>query len=535
MFEPIAGHGKANAELMAQAGLATLCAGPAELVTALRSLRQRPDLLARAEQRALVHVEALDLAAEVAALPGLPRHHGARPLSAADAFFAHAATRTVPQQVGAVVLLEGQHPPEQIAEQIADHLAALITDRAPALPMLHRRLDLRWGRHPRWLPAGDVDPDRHLHARTVGTAHPMPWPVAVREFFSTPVPLDRPPWQLEVGHDADTGRTAILVKLHHSLGDGLAVTATLLNLLCDQDKPRIQRAARSHSHLGEPAKYAAQCAVTRWRRAGQVVRGLVSLARAGGAPAGGAVGRSTAAREYALVELPAGSVRATAREHGVGTTALLLALVGEALHRTDPAGTAVSSRLRAMVPRTTRAVRRAGSSNYPSNHDRAGGYQGNHTAAVALDLPVGPMPLAWRMVAVSAALARLERAAQPVAAQAVVDALGWLPAPLHARLVRLVYQRRFFTLIASVLPGPRKAHHVRGVRVVAVFPVLPLADGVGLAVGFLTWGDMIGVGVTTDTGLLPAAGRFGGALRRAFDDVAADARGVGKGQPLARE
>jgi diacylglycerol O-acyltransferase / wax synthase len=102
-------------------------------------------------------------------------------------------------------------------------------------------------------------------------------------------------------------------------------------------------------------------------------------------------------------------------------------------------------------------------------------------------------------------------------------------------LVRLVYQRRFFTLIASVLPGPRKAHHVRGVRVVAVFPVLPLADGVGLAVGFLTWGDMIGVGVTTDTGLLPAAGRFGGALRRAFDDVAADARGVGKGQPLARE
>ncbi|MFN2536050.1 MAG: glycosyltransferase, partial [Pseudonocardiaceae bacterium] len=35
MFEPIAGHGKANAALMAAAGLATLCAGPAELTSTL--------------------------------------------------------------------------------------------------------------------------------------------------------------------------------------------------------------------------------------------------------------------------------------------------------------------------------------------------------------------------------------------------------------------------------------------------------------------------------------------------------------------
>ncbi|MBA2472189.1 MAG: hypothetical protein H0V41_08110 [Pseudonocardiales bacterium] len=56
------------------------------------------------------------------------------------------------------------------------------------------------------------------------------------------------------------------------------------------------------------------------------------------------------------------------------------------------------------------------------------------------------------------ALTRLERADQPVAAQAVVEALGRLPAPLHAKLVRLIYRRRYFALIASVLPGPRKAH-----------------------------------------------------------------------------
>jgi hypothetical protein len=211
----------------------------------------------------------------------------------------------------------------------------------------------------------------------------------------------------------------------------------------------------------------------------------------------------------------------------VGTTPLLLTLVGEALHRIDPAGTAVRDRLRAMVPRTTQALRRAGSD------DRF--YQGNHTAAVALDLPVGPMPAAWRMVAVAAELARQERADQPVAAEAVVRALGRLPAPLHARLVRTIYGRRFFTLITSVLPGPRKAHYGWGIRVESVFPVLPLADGVGLAVGFLAWGDMIGVGVTTDSGLVRRADQFADALRRAFSDLATHPRGAHEAPTTARE
>jgi WS/DGAT/MGAT family acyltransferase len=510
MFEPIAGHGKANAELMVQAGLATRCDSPAELVAALRAFAARPALLAHAEQRALTHLGALDLDAEIAALPGLPRHHGARTLSARDAFFAHAATRTVPQQVGAVLLLAEQ--PLESPEQLTEHLAGRITDRVSALPMLRRQLDLRPGRRPRWLPADDVDPGAHLRARTVGGAHGGSVSAALREFFGTPVPLEAPPWQLEVVYDADTARTAVLVKMHHSLGDGLAVTATLIGLLSDSEEPPAEQSAGS---VPDPVSCPAAGWWPRIVRAGRVLRGLASLASAGPAPPGGPVGPSTPTREHTMVELPAATVRATAREHGVGTTALLLALLGEALHRIDPAGTVVHDRVRVMVPRTTHALRRA---------DGAG----NHTAAVALDLPVGPMPLSWRVVAVADALTRLERSDQPIAAQAVVDALGRLPAPLHARLVRLIYRRRYFTVIASVLPGPRKAHHVRGARVVSVFPVLPLAEGVGLAVGFLTWGDMIGVGVTTDTGLLPNAGGFAPALRQAFDDLATEALGAQK-------
>jgi diacylglycerol O-acyltransferase len=524
MFEPIAGHGKANAALMAAAGLATLCAGSAELTGTLHGLVRQPARLAAAQQRALAHTSALNLDAEVAALPQLPRHYGARPLTAPDAFFAYAATAVVAQQVGAVLLLDG------VFEQPVERLATRISERVPALPMLRRRLDLRPHRRPRWLPADDIDPRAHLRARTVGAGHGLPFAAAVREFFSSPVPLDRPPWQLEVIHDADTGRSALLAKMHHTLGDGLAVTATLIALLSDSETPRSERAQRGNSGLAYPAGRA-QRGATPWReritRAARVARGVVSLAKAGAAPPGGPVGKSTAGREYAMVALPAATVRSTARQHGVSTTALLLTLVAEALHQVDPAGTAAHDRLRAMVPQTTQALRRAGSG------DRL--YQGNHTAAVALDLPVGQMPPAWRMVAVATELARQERADQPVAAQAVVRALGRLPAPLHGRLVRAMYGRRFFTLITSVLPGPRRAHYVWGVRVGSVFPVLPLADGVGLAVGFLAWGDMVGVGVTTDTGLVRSVDRFANALRHAFDDWTSNSREAHGAPTTARE
>lgn len=503
MFEPIAGHGRANAELMAQAGLATLCQQPADLVATLRELVREPARLAAAQRRALAHISALDLGAEIAALPALPRHHGVAPLAAPDAFFAYAATEAVPQQVGAVLVLEDPVP----LERLTRHVARLVTDRAPELPILRRTLEHRCGRRPRWLPVEDIDPGRHLHPRPVGAAHGQSWPAALREFFTTPVPLDRPPWQLAVVADADTGRSAVLVKMHHCLGDGLAITATLIGLLTDRKNTAAQPRHRDEGRAGGvPGR--------------RVLRGLVSLASAGLAPGRRSGGPSTPAYSYATAELPGTKVRTAARAHGVSTTALLLALVGETVYRTGLPHAA--ERLRVMVPRTTRAQRRAGA-------------EGNRTAAVALDLPVGPMPPARRVAEVAAALATLERTGQPAAAQAVLGALGKLPAPLHARLVRVIYGRRFFSLIASVLPGSRRTHRIMGARIASAFPVLPLADGVGLAVGFVAWGKLLTAGISTDTGLFPDAEEFAGSLLRSFDDVASDAASAGgsAGTPAA--
>lgn len=57
MHNPIAGHGRANAELMARAGLARVCDGAGTLSAAVRAMRADPALLAASEQAIAKHLD----------------------------------------------------------------------------------------------------------------------------------------------------------------------------------------------------------------------------------------------------------------------------------------------------------------------------------------------------------------------------------------------------------------------------------------------------------------------------------------------
>ena len=77
---------------------------------------------------------------------------------------------------------------------------------------------------------------------------------------------------------------------------------------------------------------------------------------------------------------------------------------------------------------------------------------------------------------------------------ALVAAHGLSPA--HRLLARLVYQSRWFGAIASVIPGPRWKVSLGGSEIEAAYAVLPLAEGVPVAWGALTWGRYVTVCVT---------------------------------------
>jgi diacylglycerol O-acyltransferase / wax synthase len=281
--------------------------------------------------------------------------------------------------------------------------------------------------------------------------------------------------------------------VHHALGDGLSVTDGLVRLLTDEAVGTPTGARTAEALHTADVTWAARLsgARERARATGTVVRGIGSLAVQRPAGRSPLVGRSAPAPRRLSVTLDGAEVRRAARAHGVGTTVVVLAALAQALH--DELD--LPPRTRAMVPLTTRT--RAGTGS------RA---DGNRTAAVALDLATGPMAVEERIAAVEKALTRGSRAGQPEGAAAVLTGLGLLPGRLQAPLVRLVYGRRFFHLLASVMPGARRPLHIRGGLIAEVQPVLPLAEGVGLAVGAMHWGRHTCVGITADTSVVPDIG-----------------------------
>jgi hypothetical protein len=144
-----------------------------------------------------------------------------------------------------------------------------------------------------------------------------------------------------------------------------------------------------------------------------------------------------------------------------------------------------------MVPLTSRL--RAGTDT---------GETGNRTAAVAVDLPVAPLPVRRRVAAVADAVARARDSGQAEGSAAVLSALGRLPGPVQRLFARLTYHGRFFHLIVSVMPGVRRPLHIGGGLLHTVVPVLPLAEGVGVAVGALAWGRTLGLGLAVDDAVL---------------------------------
>ena len=218
------------------------------------------------------------------------------------------------------------------------------------------------------------------------------------------------------------------------------------------------------------------------------VTGIAALARAGGARAGAlgdrTAGGAASTRVVSRVH-DAAEVRALARALGTSTTTVVLTLVAEAL--AEPGATTV----RAMVPLTARL--RAGADTSDT---------GNRTAAVAVDLPVGPAPVRRRVAAVADAVSRAQASGQAEGSAAVLTALGRLPRPVQRLFAHLTYHGRFFHLIVSVMPGVRRPLHIGGGLVREVVPVLPLAHGVGVAVGAIAWGRTLGVGLAVDDAVL---------------------------------
>lgn len=139
-----------------------------------------------------------------------------------------------------------------------------LTERVGRLPVLtHRLVRQPFGvADERWAPDPDFHIDRHLSLVT--TDEPMAFPqlaelmVAVSD--GAPLHRDRPLWQMWYVQELHDGGSALVLRHHHALMDGVA-SVEMADDLFDHDpvpfvpRDQIEQAGRAHPHLIERAAW----------------------------------------------------------------------------------------------------------------------------------------------------------------------------------------------------------------------------------------------------------------------------------------
>ena len=513
MFRPIAGHGRANAEAMAAAGVAEVCGGARELRDALRRLLDDEAYRGRLEKQVTAAAGegllATDIERTLAAGPegtGAPSVRDARrPLSDTDGFFALVDSPRVPQHVAAIVLMRPGGTPVT-AEPVGRALADTVSVR----PWLTWLLDRPRGRRPIWRTGdgGGARPGVRLPVADAPGEDGEPLERFSR-FVARPLAPHAPPWEVRMDPHWPDGRTAMLIRAHHAFGDGLAMLDAFNGITTPRPRATPARPvpAAGAAPTGGRGNRRRPRSRDALRRAGLLARGLLSLARAGAAPPTPVRARRSGGlpARHALTTLQGAPVRAAALAGGLSTSELLVAVVAEAVHRflAERGTPAPRGTVRAMVPRTLRA---AATVDGP----------GNRTVALRVDLPAGPLPAPERLRRVRRAITAAVGSGQPPATTAVLWLAARLPVRLHRRVAAWLYRSTWFDLIVSVIPGPRSTRWFGAARVEEAYAVLPLAEGVGLAVGILSWGTLLTVSVSYDPVLLPDGARLAELVRPAF-------------------
>jgi uncharacterized protein DUF1298 len=162
--------------------------------------------------------------------------------------------------------------------------------------------------------------------------------------------------------------------------------------------------------------------------------------------------------------------------------------------------------------------------------------EGNLTAAVMTEVPLGPVPggEVARLAEITRRSRRLYTGTRTLAGNFAMRAAGVvLPVPAHAWFARTVYGSFMFQAIVSNMPGPDVPLSLAGAPLAGVYPILPLAPRAPIAVGALGWDGVLSIGVVTDPALLDDVASLADAMKVVYDELHAGSS-AGLAAPVVR-
>jgi WS/DGAT/MGAT family acyltransferase len=285
-------------------------------------------------------------------------------------------------------------------------------------------------------------------------------------FDVTPEPqiLTPPPWT----HEAEPSRLDLLRD-------------ALQEQLRNPVRSAVETAQRA---LAAPSRLARQVVTT--------VQGVSDVLGKGIAPPSPFNQRVGPNRRFAMMEAPVSSFKDVKRALGGTVNDVVLATVAGSLHRLlryrrEPTR---GRFLRAMVPVSVRS------------RDQKDAL-GNRVSSWLVDLPVGPMGAKRRLSLIRKITQELKESKQAVGAEFLMNIGTWAPPTIHGMAARLAARGRFINLVVSNVPGPQIPLYIAGARLMASYPIMPIAENMGLSVACTSLAGTMAFGLTADWDTLP--------------------------------
>jgi len=433
-------------------------------------------------------------------------------LSSLDVSFLYLEEATTPMHVGGVSVFE---LPDSGFDY--DRLVSLIKRRIAYVPRYRQRI--RWvpGRiaSPVWV--DDENFDLNFHVRR--SALPRPGSDAqLRELaariMSRPLDRGRPLWEMYLVEGLSGGRFALLTKTHHAMVDGVSAVDIGQVILDTSPEPR-STPAGSWRPAAEPSAVellagavndlvrtpsavvdAVRAALSDVRRTAARVAGtatgVLAMARtvsrsAPDSPLNVEIGEQ---RRYGTADSLLDDYKAIRKTHGGTVNDVVLTVVTGALRQwlmTRGEAVGGTSVVRAMVPVSIRT------------EDQSGAL-GNRVSSYLVDLPVGEKSPVMRLHQISYAMKGHKETGQAVGADAIIGVAGFAPPTLHSLGARVAsgLSRRVFNIVVTNVPGPQFPLYAGGARLLASYPVVPLAKGQAVSIGLTSYNGGVYFGLNAD-------------------------------------
>jgi diacylglycerol O-acyltransferase / wax synthase len=384
-----------------------------------------------------------------------------------------------------------------------------------------------------WQPDPDFDIARHVVAATLpGRAGRAELETFVSQLAAESLDPEHPRWQFDL-IDNFEGRSAIVMRIHHSYADGIALVRVMLSMTdagahgppAMPFAPRPQREPEPEDMLGQllgPLSGALGMARKLGARlvekgaaiwddpalavelAGQGTALTAELANLALMPEDSPTrfkGKPGIAKRVAWADpLPLDEVKTISKALGASVNDVLLSCVAGALRHylVDNGDPVDAVMMRALVPVNLRPVEKA--------------YKlGNQFGLVFLDLPIGIVNPVERLYAVRANMNALKGSFQPVLALGLLAAMGAGPKALQEMLLQAL--ARNGSAVMTNVPGPQQLLYLAGAALESLMFWVPQSGDIGLGVSIISYNGAVQFGVIADRTMCPDPGqvtaRFG--------------------------